>query len=236
MVSKRVEQLFTKHFSEIFDKEIDLTSQREHSSQFSFQNFTILEHFEYNSQLIIDKNTTSKLEIKENAGIIATIVIEKDTEFDLHFYAHSNSCILLKCIIKEGATCNILGNYLAQKDKNWIFIELLHEGEKSASDLKVLGYSSNNAQCINDGLVQIGRNAQNSSGYQTMTNYVLSNTSKVFSEPKLEIFNPNVMCSHGSTISPIEKETLYYLESRGISQKQSIQLLEESMYDTFMNS
>ena len=44
---------------------------------------------------------------------------------------------------------------------------------------------------------------------------------KLNTKPELKIFADDVKCSHGSTIGSIDKNQLYYLQSRGIGNKES---------------
>ena len=43
--------------------------------------------------------------------------------------------------------------------------------------------------------------------------------------PQLEIYSEDVKCSHGSTTGQIDKEALFYLQSRGISKSKAIELI-----------
>ena len=234
MVTKRALSRFERHFSEILGVEHISTLPRDTLSDITFSEYSKLEHNELGTLISISKSGKYSLDVQSGFGIVSKIVVEEGAQIEFDFFAHSNSVVLLQFEIKKGASCVINGAYNANKDKNWIYVELLHEGEESKSDLKVIGYISDSAECVNDGLVQIGRGAINSKGYQTMSNYVLSNRAKVFSEPQLEIFNPNVECSHGCTISPISKETIHYLQSRGMNEEEGIELLQESLYTSFL--
>ncbi|MFT4244708.1 MAG: SufB/SufD family protein [Candidatus Woesearchaeota archaeon] len=234
MVTKRALSRFERHFSEILGVEEVSTLSRDLSSNFTFSEYSKLEHNELGTVISLSKSGKYSIDILSGLGIISKIIVEEGVEIEFDFFAHSNSAVLLQFVIKKRASCIINGRYNSNKEKNWIHVELLHEGEESKSDLKVIGCVSNSAECVNDGLVQIGRGAFNSKGYQTMSNYVLSNRAKVFSEPQLEIFNPNVECSHGCTISPISKETIHYLQSRGMNEEEGVELLQESLYISFL--
>ena len=45
------------------------------------------------------------------------------------------------------------------------------------------------------------------------------------SKPELEIYADDVKCSHGSTSGSIDEDSIHYLMTRGLSRKNSIQLL-----------
>ena len=217
-------------------KIIKQNSTAHYFTQTTSRNKIIIEENELYTTHHITSSKKLKLEILENRAMIVTLIIEENVSFHLDFFLHSNAVLFLSCILKKSSSCIINGNYISRKENTWINIELLHQEENSKSNLNVLGYTTQSSQTICDGLVQIGKNAPQSSGFQTLKNVVLSNTSKVFSEPQLEIYNPNVECSHSSTISPVEKEVLYYMQTRGITQDEGVQLLEESLYESFIQN
>ena len=62
-------------------------------------------------------------------------------------------------------------------------------------------------------------------------NILLSNTAKINSNPKLKISCDDVKCSHGSTIGNLDKDSIFYLRSRGIDLNESKKILLNS----FMN-
>ena len=45
------------------------------------------------------------------------------------------------------------------------------------------------------------------------------------SKPELEIYADDVKCSHGSTSGNVDDNSVHYLMTRGLTKKQSIQLL-----------
>ena len=54
---------------------------------------------------------------------------------------------------------------------------------------------------------------------------MLSDNATVNSNPQLEIFADDVKCAHGSTIGQIERNALFYLRARGISEALAKKLL-----------
>ncbi|MBR1769339.1 MAG: SufD family Fe-S cluster assembly protein, partial [Bacteroidales bacterium] len=53
----------------------------------------------------------------------------------------------------------------------------------------------------------------------------LTDKAKMSTRPVLEIYNDDVQCSHGATTGQLDEEALYYLRSRGISERQAKMLL-----------
>jgi len=49
----------------------------------------------------------------------------------------------------------------------------------------------------------------------------MTNAAKMNTKPQLVIDNDDVKCSHGATVGRIDEEALFYLQSRGINEKEA---------------
>ena len=67
--------------------------------------------------------------------------------------------------------------------------------------------------------------------YQSNKNILLTDKANVFSKPFLEIYNDDVKCSHGSTTGQIDEQALFYIRSRGISERTARTLLYYAFCD-----
>jgi Fe-S cluster assembly protein SufD len=54
---------------------------------------------------------------------------------------------------------------------------------------------------------------------------LLNETSEFNAKPELEIYADDVKCSHGSASGSLDENSIFYLMSRGLSHKQSKELL-----------
>ena len=54
---------------------------------------------------------------------------------------------------------------------------------------------------------------------------MLNENSKFLCKPELEIYADDVICSHGSTSSSLDKESLFYLLSRGVHRNKAKEML-----------
>ena len=50
-------------------------------------------------------------------------------------------------------------------------------------------------------------------------------------KPQLEITADNVKCSHGATVSQLDAEEVFYLQSRGLDREMSCRLLMDAFAD-----
>ena len=76
-----------------------------------------------------------------------------------------------------------------------------------------------------NGKVFVRKDAQKINAFQSNANILLSETGTVNSKPELEIYADDVKCSHGSTTGQLDEEAVFYLRSRGLSEKAAKELL-----------
>ena len=87
------------------------------------------------------------------------------------------------------------------------------------------GIMDDEATGVFNGKIFVQQLAQKTNAYQSNKNILLSNEASVNTKPQLEIFADDVKCSHGCTIGQLDEESLFYLRSRGVSEKIAKSLL-----------
>lgn len=90
------------------------------------------------------------------------------------------------------------------------------------------GILTDNATGVFNGKIFVQPGAQKTNAYQSNKNILLSDGASVNTKPQLEIFADDVKCSHGCTVGRLNEEGLFYLQSRGISEKTAKSLLVHS--------
>ncbi len=81
------------------------------------------------------------------------------------------------------------------------------------------------AHAVFNGKIWVPQAAQLTNASQLSRNLLLSPRARVDTKPQLEITADNVKCSHGATVSQLEEDEVFYLQSRGISAEMARQLL-----------
>lgn len=87
------------------------------------------------------------------------------------------------------------------------------------------GIIDDNATAVFNGKIYVQPDAQKTNAYQSNKNVLLSDAASVNAKPQLEIFADDVKCSHGCTVGQLNEEGLFYLQSRGITEKNARSLL-----------
>ena len=79
-----------------------------------------------------------------------------------------------------------------------------------------------------NGAVRVPRAAQRTNAAQLSRNLLLSDRARIDTKPELEIVADDVKCAHGATVSSLQTDELFYLQSRGIDADQAASLLQRA--------
>ena len=72
--------------------------------------------------------------------------------------------------------------------------------------------------------IKVEKNVSNSKRHLMVKNITLWKNVKAKMSPKLDVYSQNVQATHGVSIDKINPEKKFYIESRGLSNKESIEL------------
>ncbi|MBW4564244.1 MAG: Fe-S cluster assembly protein SufD [Mojavia pulchra JT2-VF2] len=114
----------------------------------------------------------------------------------------------------------IYGNQLADTHSA---IALNHPYSKSEQLHKCI--VGDRAHAVFNGKVFVPKPAQLTDAAQLNRNLLLSSKARVDTKPQLEITADNVKCAHGATVSQLEDDEIFYLQSRGIDENAARNLL-----------
>ncbi len=100
-----------------------------------------------------------------------------------------------------------------------------HNAPASTSNLFIKGVFYDYSKFHYQGLIRIEKEAQKSHAYQRNQNIMVSPYAFIESRPYLEILANDVFCTHGSTTGRLNKEQIFYSESRGLDEGKAKELL-----------
>lgn len=75
------------------------------------------------------------------------------------------------------------------------------------------------------GLVLVRPGAQHTDSLQTNQNLCVTREARMYTQPQLEIYADDVKCSHGATVGQLDENALFYMRTRGITEKEARLLL-----------
>ena len=143
----------------------------------------------------------------------------------------------LEVSLSEGAECKLHGMSVlhgAQHVDHNVLVN--HLGPNSSSFEEFKGVYSGCSQGVFKGDVKVDRDVKNIISKQLNKNILLSNQAKVNTQPRLEIFNNDVQCSHGATVGQLDKEALFYLQTRGLSKDDSKRMLVSAFVKSILGN
>ena len=132
----------------------------------------------------------------------------------------------------EGCSLQADGLYLMdheQRCDNYLFVE--HAKPHCTSNALYKGIIDDQARAQFNGHVLVQDGAYKTEASQTNRNILLTDKAHVESMPFLEIYNDDVKCSHGSTTGQMDMQALYYMQTRGITERTARMMLSYAFCD-----
>ena len=129
-------------------------------------------------------------------------------------------------ILGDGSEANLKIVTLGVKEQKTYFnIEVVNQGLNSKGDILQHGVLLDKSHIVFNGIGFIVKGATGSNAYQSSRMLTLSSDAKADANPMLLIDENDVMAGHGASLGRIDEEQLYYLQSRGLTRKESSRLL-----------
>lgn len=132
-------------------------------------------------------------------------------------------------LLAENATASLSGaTLLAGKQFADTTVLIEHEAPHCPSNQYFKTLLDDQAHGVFQGKIYVHQVAQKTDGYQLSNNLLLSPLAEMNVKPELEIYADDVKCSHGTTTGALDETPLFYLRSRGLSEKEARRLLIEA--------
>ena len=138
---------------------------------------------------------------------------------------------------KSGAEATVNALNLTKNDEhadNNILIN--HKSEHCNSSQNVRNILQNKSTSVFNGKVIVFEGAQKTDSNQSNKNLLLSKEATAHSNPQLEIYADDVQCGHGSTTGALDKNSIFYFQSRGINKEDAIQILVKAFAHTVIKT
>ena len=172
-----------------------------------------------------------KTQDNENMSIIDNcfINIKKESSFSNHTYSFKGDLIrnnIYAALTEENSNVNLYGiSFLKNKSivDNYTYIK--HLVPNCFSNELYKGMYDEHSRGVFCGKILVEKDAQKTNAFQQNNNILLSDNSRIDSKPQLEIYADDVSCSHGCTIGQMDENAIFYLKSRGITEKEAIKII-----------
>ena len=126
------------------------------------------------------------------------------------------------CKTKVEGRFDLFGNSI-----NNNLVNIHHIGKGSKSEVDIRSVIDDTAHSSFMGSIIVDKDAVDTDAKLYNKNLLLSQTATAITEPQLDIHTKEISCNHGCTVSNIDKEQLYYLESKGIETNMAEETLKQ---------
>ena len=190
-----------------------------------------------NSNLEIILSVTSTKEINIVNSIYAQL--ERDSNLTIHNISTGAGLSRSRMdidLLGNGSEFSLDGIYFGEERQihdNRVFVN--HLGKNTSSNMITKGVLGDETSSIFTGTIHIAEGAETTESHQENRNILLSEEATAQSVPNLEILCDDVICSHGSSVGPIEENVYHYVMARGIEKVDADKLLIKGFFNEVIN-
>ena len=187
-----------------------------------------------NSFLIRSRSAT---QITRTSPTDWQVEVGENGDFSADFLVVNTNLNIMVSLSANGAKCDLNAVYLCN-DNNKIDmnIHVLHRSGNTTSSQKIRGLAADKGQVSVLGTITIPYDSQKCDGHQNHRGILLSDSAKISATPMLEIWADDVRCAHGSAIGPLDKNQIFYLQTRGIPENEAKKILLLSFFNGILGT
>lgn len=136
----------------------------------------------------------------------------------------------------ENAHCRLYGvNLLKGAQHGDTTFEVLHKAPHGQSEQFYRSVLDDRARAVFQGKVMVEKGAHHTDAQQLSNALLLSEGAEMDTKPELEIYDDDVQCAHGATTGQLNDEALFYMRTRGISEKEARDVLIKAFVDELVD-
>jgi Fe-S cluster assembly protein SufD len=136
----------------------------------------------------------------------------------------------------EGAASRVTGAYFTDGDQHLDYDTFQeHIAPNTTSDFAFKGALRDTSTAVWRGMIRVEKDAQKTNAYQENRNLMLSPTTHAVPIPGLEILANDVRCTHGATVSRVDREELFYAMARGLSRGEAERLIVRGFFQDILD-
>ena len=185
------------------------------------------------TQLYLEKNSTldiSRIQFNKNNGIrTSSLLCNLESYSKLSCFNFNEGNIrddIRVNMMGNSSKCQINGIITAGKSiSSDTYCKVTHSGKECSSNQNWRLISTDMGKSSVQGKIRVDKGASKSEGHFNSKTLLLGEKAKVEVKPELEILEDDIICSHGASIGELDKDALFYLQSRGIQLEEARKII-----------
>ena len=165
--------------------------------------------------------------------------VERDAELDWvagGFGSKKGKTRIQNDLAGRGATSRVTGAYFADGTQHLDYDTFQeHIAPDCTSDFAFKGALRDQATAVWRGMIRVEPDAQKTNAYQECRNLMLSPKAHAVPIPGLEIMANDVRCTHGATVSRVDREQLFYAMARGLPRPEAERLVVRGFFQDVLD-
>jgi Fe-S cluster assembly protein SufD len=165
--------------------------------------------------------------------------VERDAELDWvagGFGSKRGKVWIQNDLAGQGATSRVTGAYFADGKQHLDYDTFQeHMAPSTTSDFAFKGALRDEATAVWRGMIRVEREAQKTNAYQENRNLMLSPKTHAVPIPGLEILANDVRCTHGATVSRVDRDELFYAMARGLPRGEAERLIVRGFFQNILD-
>jgi Fe-S cluster assembly protein SufD len=165
--------------------------------------------------------------------------VERDAELDWvagGFGSRRGKVRIQNDLAGPGATSRVTGAYFADGTQHLDYDTFQeHIAPNTTSDFAFKGALRDRASVVWRGMIRVEKDAQKTNAYQENRNLLLSEEAHADSIPGLEILANDVRCTHGATLSQVDRDQLFYAMARGLTRQDAERLIVRGFFQDVLD-
>jgi Fe-S cluster assembly protein SufD len=179
-------------------------------------------------------------DISEKSWIFATqrAQVERDGRLDwaaLGFGSANGKVRMETKLAGPGSEAQVTGGYAGGPGQHLDYDTTQeHAAPNTNSDLAFRGVLAAGSTAVWRGMIKVDPGAQQTDAFQESRNLLLSPEAHADAIPGLEILADDVRCTHAAAVAQVDKDQLFYLTSRGLSDEDAKSLIIEGFLESLV--
>jgi Fe-S cluster assembly protein SufD len=165
--------------------------------------------------------------------------VDRDAELDWvagGFGSKKGKVRIQNDLAGPGATSRVTGAYFTDGDQHLDYDTFQeHIAPNTTSDFAFKGALRDRSTAVWRGMIRVERDAQKTNAYQENRNLMLSPTTHAVPIPGLEILANDVRCTHGATVSRVDRDELFYAMARGLPRGDAERLIVRGFFQDILD-
>ncbi len=195
-------------------------------------------------ELVVGQNASldyiATQDLSEKAWLFSSqrASVERDGSLDwatLGFGGGNGKVRMTTKLAGQGSSARVTGGYASGNRQHLEYDTLQeHAAEDTFSNLAFRGVLGDHSTAVWRGMIKVDEGAQRTDAFQECRNMLLSTDAHADAIPGLEILADDVACTHAAAIAQVDKDQLFYLNTRGLGDADAKTMIVEGFLETLV--